>query len=216
MIPMIPEMQQIWPGPVLFTQSLPGRRRRIIMGCSQFPVWTWTLQQSLQHCTQRRPCVPISLAVVRPEMREVFWVSFIWVSLSFVTSKISSSSLTNCARNFCYPSYLGTNLGWGRRSVTSVSGNHSLRGARKKIAQRAEPRDHLERTLGYSTWLRSITGSKHLTDIATAGKWPQLIKNTREYLFHHHNIWQSKHRDLYYNNHYYYSYTLLMRLLLTA
>lgn len=94
-----------------------------------------------------------------------------------LTTSDGLTTLTKCARNF-YPTYLGTNLGRRRRSVTSVRGNHSLRGARIKIADWswAGSRDHLERTLGYSTWLRRITGSKHLTDIATAGKWPQLVK----------------------------------------
>ena len=176
---MIPEMQQIWPGPVLFTQSLPGRRRRrIIRGCSQFPVWTPTLQQSLQQCTERRPVVqcPCSGETWNESIVLGFLIICPFKNIEFGAAGCHQQLWQNVLAIFFYPTYLGTNLGWGRRSVTSVSGNHSLRGARKKIAQRAEPRDHLERTLGYSTWLRSITGSKHLTDIATAGKWPQLIK----------------------------------------
>ena len=55
-------MQQIWPGPVLFTSSLPRRRRRrIIRVCSQFPVWTLTTAaiSAAQHA--EAACVPISL-----------------------------------------------------------------------------------------------------------------------------------------------------------
>ena len=55
-------MQQIWPGSVLFTSSLPRRRRRrIIRVCSQFPVWTLTTAaiSAAQHA--EAACVPISL-----------------------------------------------------------------------------------------------------------------------------------------------------------
>ena len=111
------------------------RRRRIIRGCSQFPVWTWTptLQQSLQHCTQRRPVFQfpcsgetwnersvLGFIIICPLQKYRVWC---WLAGGWLTS----TTLTKCARNFCHPTYLGTNPGWGRRSVTSVSRNHSLR-----------------------------------------------------------------------------------------
>ena len=76
-------------------------------------------------------------------------------SVNFVFGwHVSSWELTKCPHNF-YPTYLGTNLGRRRQSVTSVTGNHSLHGTRIKIADWSRPgpaRDHLEGTLGYSTW----------------------------------------------------------------
>ena len=99
-------MQQIWPGSVLFTTSLPRRRRRrIIRVCSQFPVWTLTTAaiSAAQHA--EAACVPGLHSCHSPPVTNSFFCSWnisnplkvtvFWVSKSSCQLRVLLLSLYN-------------------------------------------------------------------------------------------------------------------------